>query len=145
MSTNANSSPLDVPSKRSRHVPERTKQAVIAAYAVNGSIIETATKFGIHRHTVRRILLAVRSDTRTGLSSEWRATTRKHAINAVDAGLTCPDDPYKRGALGNQVLIGLGEFKSGPDIKIGVQINECPPELRSRLVTLDDDTDNPNL
>lgn len=123
------------PSQVKPRVPERTKQALIAFYAVSGSIIQTAQRFNIHRNTVRRILLSVRNDARTGLSPDWRASTTTKAVRAVDAGLDCESDPYKRGQLGNQVLIGLGLFKAGPDINVGVAINNTPPELMERWIS----------
>lgn len=107
---------------------------MVARYAVCGNMSLVAREFDCHLNTVYRLIRDMKRDEKSGLSSDWKGDTRIKAVHAVNAGLDCKDDPYKRGELGNKVLIGLGEFKSGQDVNVGVQIANCPPELLSRLI-----------
>lgn len=117
-----------------KRLPESTRHAIVARFTVNGSILQTANEFGVHRNTVQRLVNSVRNVPNSPLNAvEWKAETKARAISAVNAGLDCKDDPYKRGELGNKVLVGLGEFK-GQDVNIGVNIANCPPELMARLI-----------
>src|SRR5678815_5712261 len=95
---------------------------------------QVAREFGLHVNTVYRLVKAVKRVEKSGLSSDWKAGVKEKAVSAVTQGLDCKDDPYKRGELGNKVLVGLGEFKSGQDVNVGIQVNACPPELLSRLI-----------
>ena len=63
--------------------------------------------------------------------SHYREKLKGKAITAVENGLDCPDDPYKQGNLGVQVLKGLGEF-NGDNPKgdsLNILIANMPPSL----------------
>lgn len=62
------------------------------------------------------------------------------AVIAIENGLDWDQDPYRQGALGVQVMKGIGEFKSDHDTgqaKVNVLINMVPPEWKQRYITSD--------
>lgn len=127
-------SPQTSPRKHAQPISEATKRQMVARYAVCANMSQVAREFGCHLNTVYRLVRDVKRSEKSGLSADWKQDTKIKAALAVNAGLDCRDDPYKRGELGNKVLIGLGEFKSGVDVNVGVQVNQCPPELLARLI-----------
>ena len=55
------------------------------------------------------------------------------AVAAVNAGLDHPEDPYKRATIGNQALIGLGEFRTEQP-NVSVLVATLPADWRARYI-----------
>jgi transposase-like protein len=89
------------------------KSAIIAAVATGRSKSSVAKQFGVHRNTVSALCKPVQAVTNPAnpLAKDYRETLRTKAVQAVEAGLDCAKDDYKRGGIGVKVLAGLGEFK----------------------------------
>ena len=72
-----------------------------------------------------------------------RNTLRIKGYKAVEAGLDCDEDAYKRGSLGVATLKGLGDFAAdNPSTSINVfyqAIQQLPPDWRNQYVSGDDD------
>ena len=62
------------------------------------------------------------------------------AVRAVEDGLDCEDNPYKRGNLGATVLKGLGVFNDeSVHLHINQLINSVPEEWRDRYLVSSED------
>ena len=104
-----------VQSKEGRYLTEVQRRTIIAAVASGRSQVSVAKEFGIHRNTVHLLCSTVKRPSGT---LPWRDEMRSNAHVAVNSGLKCEDDPYKRAGIGVQVLKGLGDFS--PDMAVNV-------------------------
>jgi hypothetical protein len=101
-------------------------RASIGRDVANGlSREEIAAKYGITKGTVSYHVAKLREQDMEDRAGTWRSHLRVYAIKGIQAGLRCPDDPYKRGTLGVAVLKGLGDFAG--DVT-PVQINLAPKD-----------------
>src|SRR5262245_12950393 len=122
---------------------DRTKVSIIADRAAGLTVREIA-KYDMHANTVSRVCRQfAKDDPRTeyaqGILSGYRERLKSGAVKAVESGLDHPDDPYKRGNLGVQVLKGLGEFEQEKtSVHIANLMASVPEQWRSRYVVNDD-------
>ncbi len=81
---------------------------------------------------------------KAGVDHDWRADMEKRAIPAINAGLDATEDPYKRAAVGIQVLKGLRVMEPDLGVNIAAVIGQIPAEHRARYLGLDEGEDHPN-
>jgi len=97
-------------------------------------------EFHVSRQSLSKLKSQLRRrDLRSDRPSQYdfemaKQDLRRKAYPAVAAGLDCPKDPYKRGNLGVQVLKGTGDLFGDTNVNVGIQLNQCPPELLERLL-----------
>ena len=72
-----------------------------------------------------------------GLPYSWREDMEVKAVAALNAGLDCVDDPYKRGTLGLGAAKGLGLMAADSVVNVAALINAVPEGHRERYVTLE--------
>ncbi len=92
----------------------------------------------MHRHegSIARILKeAALAAKAIGINYDWREDVRVKAVDAVRAGLTAEEDPYKRGGLGIQALKGLGDFEADSTVNVAAMISQVPEHMRARYIT----------
>jgi hypothetical protein len=93
---------------------EGTKMAIIADKAAGVPVRVICSRYGLNASTVWRICKKVqlahpRSALSRGSTSEdLKTRITSKAYNALEGGLDCADDPYRRGALGHQTLKEIG-------------------------------------
>jgi len=129
------------PSKRKpfKWTQVQEKQGIISDASMGLSQAKIAEKWGVSRATVARVLkefkeVCPQAELSKDLS-HYREKLKGKAITAVENGLDCPDDPYKQGNLGVQVLKGLGEFNGDtPSNPINVLIANMPPSLYAEAI-----------
>jgi len=98
---------------------EKEKTAIIAERLSGVPVAAIAAKYGCERTTVWRICNQAQQ-TQKAVTRDWRENQVKLAVSAVNAGLKCPDDPYKRGNLGATVLKGLGVYAQDNSVNVNV-------------------------
>ena len=132
-----------------RWTDPKTRQSIFADRSAGLTVRQVAEKYGVHFNTVVSICKKfAEEDPRTelaqGLLSGCRDRLEVKAVRALEDGLDCTDNPYKRGNLGVSTLRGLGVFNDESlHVHVNQLINACPPEWRERygLVTNDSATD----
>lgn len=62
--------------------------------------------------------------------AEFREILKNKAFTAVQAGLDCETDQYRRATIGIQVLKGIGEFQPDQVLGVGQIIVNLPSEMR---------------
>lgn len=122
------------------------KRAIIAEHAQGVPRKVLALKYDVSEATVNRIwkeFIQEASDLKLLTEEEpqkFHSRIRAKAVRAIEAGLDHDQDPYRQGALGVQVMKGIGEFKGDHDsgqIKVNVMINTVPPEWKARYIGAD--------
>jgi len=92
------------------------QQALLASYVAGEPTTELAKRFKISRQWVSKIVNDFKR-ARLGIEDidgvNFKSRLKRKAIVAVESGLDCPDDPYKRARVGTTVLEGIGEFDNG--------------------------------
>lgn len=128
-------------------ITESDKLAIVASRAAGVPVNELAARYKVSRQTISNVLSGLKDAQRKDAKEEfdamtYRSTLRRKGYKAVEAGLDCEDDQYKRGNLGAVVLKGLGDF-TGESINLNVQqfIASIPEDMRERYLTLDDVTE----
>jgi hypothetical protein len=88
------------------------KSAIVAAVASGQPKTVIAKQFNVHRNTVTALCKSVRAvdNPANPLREDYRESLRTKAAVAVEAGLDCTKDEYKRAGIGVRVLEGIGEF-----------------------------------
>jgi len=88
------------------------QMALVAAVAAGMSQAQAAKEFGVHRNTVSNLCGTVRKVDKDAnpLREGFKPRLIQKAVKALEAGLDCPDDPYKRANAGVKTLEGLGVF-----------------------------------
>lgn len=103
--------------------------------------VKVAEKYGIRPESVSRIYRAFlrteAPDTITANPENFRKVLKEQAITAVEAGLKCTVDQYRRGALGVNVLKGLGIFESEG---VNVNVLNVPADWADRYEPIDVDS-----
>lgn len=66
----------------------------------------------------------------------FKTKIRRKAVNAIENGLDCDRDPYRQGALGVQVMKGIGEFKQedAGGVRVNVLIGSVPVDWKQRYI-----------
>jgi hypothetical protein len=72
---------------------------------------------------------------------DFKLLLKPKAVEAVQAGLDCPEDAYKRGSLGIQFLKGTGDLQPDNAIGINVLFNNMPSDLKAEYRVLGGDDD----
>jgi hypothetical protein len=112
------------------------KQAIIAAYVGGEGPTSIAQRLGVSRQWVSTIVNGFKRQ-RAGIEDfdivNYRSRLKRKAVVAVEAGLDCDEDEYKRGNLGATVLKGLGEFSPDQVNQIDVLIANMPADMRAEL------------
>ena len=140
MSEASESSQSSAQCKQGRYLTELQRQAIIASVASGRSQISVAKDFGVHRNTVHALCVTVKPFVKRpdpSVSTAWRDRMRSKAVVAVEAGLDCPDDAYKRGGLGVQALKGLGDFAPEQAINVSAAWVQVPAGLQGLLEPTD--------
>ena len=91
------------------------RAAILVARAAGVSVNELAKRHGVTRQTISAVLSTLKNSRHADAKAEfdatvYRSTLRRKSYRAVEAGLDCEDDQYKRGNLGATTLKGLGDF-----------------------------------
>src|SRR5262245_25487225 len=128
-----------------RWTDPKTQQAIFADRSAGLTVRQLAEKYGVHANTVSSICKKfAKEDPRTelaqGLLSGCRDRLESKAVRALEDGLDCTDNPYKRGNLGATTLKGLGVFNDdGVHVHMNQLINSVPEEWRDRYLVSSED------
>lgn len=127
-------------------IPPATRRAMIVEKANGDSDQIIALRYDVDEASVRKVwrdwVNATIDVRRLGDENPeiFKAKIRKKAVNAIENGLDCDRDPYRQGALGVQVMKGIGEFKGdegNSHVKVNVLIGAVPAEWKDRYVRID--------
>lgn len=91
----------------------RPREKIIAARLAGATREETARKLHVSVRTVDEVMRDARREgylTKEVDALNWKDRLKDSSIEAVEAGLNCTKDPYKRADVGVKVLKGIGEF-----------------------------------
>jgi len=110
----------------------KTCQAIFADRSAGLTLQQLADKYNVHPNTVSRIVRKFakenpQTELAQGLLAGCRDRLEVKAVRAVEDGLDCTENPYRRGNLGVSVLKGLGVFN---DDSVHVQYesaHQCLP------------------
>ena len=126
-------------------ITESDKLAIIAARAAGVPVSELASRYRVSRQTISTVLGKLKDARHQDARDEFNATVyrsklRRKGYEAVEAGLDCDADPYKRGNLGVAALKGIGEFASDQaDVNVFLQsIMQLPADMRDEYLFPDD-------
>lgn len=138
--------PKHAQSRQGSPLPESTRRAIVAAVAANGSIINTAKEFGVHRNTVASLVKSVRHVAGSPLDKSWRAKLYEQmpaaSVAALERSINDTVDIHKAAATGVAHLKGIGVLNADTQ-QLGsvnvflTQINALPADLKAAY--LDDD------
>src|SRR5215831_7754486 len=123
----------------------KTQQSIFADRSAGLTVRQVAEKYGVHPNTVVSICKKfAKEDPRTelaqGLLSGCRESLAVKAVAALESGLDCTDNPYKRGNLGATTLKGLGVFNDdGVHVHMNQLINSVPAEWRDQYIVSSED------
>jgi hypothetical protein len=123
--------------------PEIENQ-IVAARLKGVKEKDIAKTFGLSPWTVNNKLKKLR-ELEGGTFLDYKERLKKKGIEAVESGLDCPDDPYKRGTLGVSVLKGIGEFSDTTTQLVGVLVQTMPKEYAIEAERLDKGEELPLL
>ena len=133
--------PLIVPEAEVDVLPEeelsdRHKAAMLMMRARNMSIEEIAEASKLRPDTVRGYIDRVGEiAAETWMEYDFREDLQRRAVDAVKSGLDCDTDPYKRSALGVNVLKGVGVLSGdSPGVNLNELFASVPDEFRSRYI-----------
>lgn len=120
--------------KHGKRLTETEKRAIVAAVGVKGSMQQVADEFGVHRNTVSELCKSVRDEVPNSvLGASWRSQMREKAVVSVNRALDDDTDSYKSGAIGVNVLKGLGDF--APD-QGNINVQQLAISMPQELVRL---------
>ena len=125
-----------VASRQSRYLNDAQRQAIVSAVSSGIPQNVVAQQFGVNRVTVSKIMRSMRQATHDMLGGDWKQQQVTLGATAVNAGLRCEDDPYRRADLGVKVLTGLGVYKSeasSTTTNIYVNVQDLPSDWHSRM------------
>lgn len=138
---------MSTPEKRRSPLSEG-ERAELLLMKMNGHTIPSiAERFGITERTVYRYVNLVKEQAKfedvaktkpRELGGDPKQVITRKAFIAVEAGLDCEDDPYKRGNLGATVLKGVGEFQGDTTVNVNQVFANIPPEFKQFFVTGDE-------
>lgn len=131
-----------------------TKKAIFALRLQGLSNAEIGERVNLHPVSVSRIFSHVKKLETAGVIPEqleeppsdvevlrgWKERLTTKSIKALDRGLDDTADNYRAGALGRDVLKGLGELQGDSvNVSIHVLLASVPPEWRERYWGASDD------
>lgn len=114
-----------------------TRTLIIAEHMNGLSFRQIAERLNVSVSTVATVWKEFESTTRASTESvqQFRERITNKAYDAVNDGLDCTDDPYKRASLGVQVLKGVGEFENDTSkVQINNFVQAIPSEWRERYL-----------
>ena len=131
-----------MPNKSLRPLSASEKAAIITLRAENYTVASIARKLNRTPRPIFRFLKIQRDlAAKAGvLDVDFRETMKVKAVEAVNDGLDCKDDPYKRGNLGKGVLVGLQVFAPDSQLNINQLISTIPPEWKDRYIISNEQT-----
>lgn len=96
-------------------MPSRPKprEKILKARLAGATREETARKLHVSVRTVDEVMRDARREgylTKEVDALTWKDRLKDKSITAVEAGLNCNKDPYRRADVGVKVLKGIGEF-----------------------------------
>lgn len=95
---------------------EVTKQAILSDITSGMTQESVARKYSVSVRSVGRLFHDLRNAPVPPIVAESNQSRRAKMVDkayvAVEAGLDCPEDAYKRAGVGVQALKGLGEWDS---------------------------------
>ena len=100
----------------SKRLSEADRMAILTARAAGVPVGELARRYHVTRQTISTVLSRLKEAKYSDAKAEfdavvYRSRLRRKAFVAVEAGLDCTEDQYKRGNLGAVTLKGLGDFQ----------------------------------
>lgn len=128
-------------------IPPEIRKAIIMdrAKGIPSKII--AAKYDVGVGSVRSIWKEFAGTIGTRASDEddpvrFKSKIRKKAIDAIENGLECDRDPYRRAGVGIKVMEGIGEFKGDQgkngDVSFNIFVAGVPAEWRERYLGIKD-------
>ena len=115
----------DRPKANRKRPTEAVKHAIAGQLAIGLPQTHVAAQLGVSRQTVNKIARSVEEGTKQALG-DWRTVQTRKAIAAVDAGLDCTDDSYKRATIGVSVLKGLNIYAADATTALNVILTSAP-------------------
>ena len=121
------------------------RRAILVELMDGESVKVVAIRYDVTEQTVNRIkrdFIQANGNAFT-LSNlkpdEFKTEIRRKAVRAIENGLECDRDPYRQGALGVQVMKGIGEFKEHQETnaKVAVLVGTVPLEWKQRYIGLE--------
>ena len=126
---------------------QRTIKAIVADRIVGLTPTEIGKKYGIHPNTViRKCKEFIAAEPHSELAKireadsldNYRERLKTKAITAIEAGLDCTDDQYKRATVGCRTMEGIGEFKTPGQMQVNMAlVNRTPAEWKAEFFSLD--------
>jgi hypothetical protein len=113
-------------------------QTIAADLATGLTRSEIARKYNISNGTVSYHIMKVRQSQMArarGERPDYKSQMLVTAVRAVNAGLRCKEDPYRRATIGVAVLKGLGEFE-GDSTKVEVKVGCQEDPITSRYLAI---------
>jgi transposase-like protein len=129
---------------------KQKKQAVLRMLteellAGEKNISKLAAKHDVTRRTIYNYIRKIQKNKKAPLEplsdADFKATLKPKAVKAVEAGLDCTEDSYKRGALGIQFLKGTGDLQPDGMVGINVLMKNIPSDLRAEFKALPDSSE----
>lgn len=116
------------------------RTAIVAEVASGKTNAQVAKDFNVHVNTVSILVNRIRKAVpQMNGPAQWRERVVLKSQDAIDAGVDCNDDPYKRGTLAVAVMRGLGEFAGDHQVNVFVNaVGSLPADLRSEYLSSDD-------
>lgn len=125
--------PLSVEAEKAI-IQERIQGSTPASIALRYDVTESQVA-RIYRQFVKDVAKARSTGAAAESQLEFNNRIIRKARKAVEAGVDCNRDPYRRGTLGIKVLEGTGEFKSGAVINNNFSIVAATPaQFRDRYI-----------
>jgi hypothetical protein len=116
-------------------IDEPTRKAIIADRIAGFTNSQVAAKYGVHPMTVSKFFRRFQKEAPQAeaaiSATDWKQRLKVKSINAIEAGLDCQSDPYKRAGVGLQVMKGIGEFAPDTVPEVAVLLTTIPGELRT--------------
>ena len=112
------------------------KTAIIAERMAGVKVADIAKRYKCNEVTVWRICKTMQEASKA-VAREWREEQTELAIQAVNAGLVHPEDPYKRATIGVQALKGLGVYAAdSANVSVTTLVSNAPAEVSAIVQAL---------
>lgn len=119
-------------------LPEAVKRAIVQDALEGMERDEVALCYGVGRSTVDRLVREFKHETaevRAGSHDNWVQSVRSKARTAIEAGLDCPRDPYRRAQVGIKLLEGVRDLRGDEtNVQVNNLILSTPDGWRDRYV-----------
>jgi len=124
-------------------IPPEIRKAIVIDRAKGVPSRITAAKYGVAVSSVRSIWKEFSTEVlenQSRISAEddptrFRSKIRKKAVDAIESGLDCDKDPYRRASVGIKVMEGIGEFRGeGMNVSFNTFVAGVPAEWRDKYL-----------